>query len=189
MILVIDNYDSFTYNLVQYIGVFRQDIHVLRNDCFELSDLAELNPSHIVISPGPGRPKDSGLSIDVIRSYGDKIPVLGVCLGHQCIAEAYGGHVVQSPEIVHGKTSKILHNGSAIFDGVENSIKATRYHSLVAERDSLPVELRVIAELESGLVMGLQHESFPVFGIQFHPESIATENGIRIIENFLRIEL
>ncbi|MEE2877212.1 MAG: aminodeoxychorismate/anthranilate synthase component II [Candidatus Neomarinimicrobiota bacterium] len=188
MILVIDNYDSFTYNLVQYIGEFRPDIRVLRNDCFEPSDLTEINPSHIVVSPGPGRPADAGLSLEVIRTLGKKVPILGVCLGHQCIAEAYGGKVIKSQEIQHGKTSMIFHNRSVIFDGMENSFKATRYHSLVAERTSLPDELHIIAELHNGLVMGLEHISLPVFGVQFHPESIATENGMQIIENFLRIQ-
>ena len=188
MILVIDNYDSFTYNLVQHIGAFRQDIKVLRNDFFKLSDVAELNPTHIFISPGPGRPSDAGLSLEIIHSFGSKIPILGVCLGHQSIAEAYGGKIVQSSQILHGKTSLINHNGSVIFEGIEKSFKATRYHSLVAERSSIPSQLHIIAEIDNGLVMALEHKIFKVFGVQFHPESIATENGSRIVENFLRIE-
>ncbi len=188
MILVIDNYDSFTYNLVQIIGTFHQDIQVLRNDCFNLSDVDELNPSHIVISPGPGRPSDAGLSLEVINSFGSRIPILGVCLGHQCITEAYGGKVVQSSQIRHGKTSLINHNGSIIFQGINKTFKATRYHSLIAERSSLPLQLHIIAELENGLVMAVEHKIFKVFGVQFHPESIATDKGSKIVENFLRIE-
>lgn len=189
MILVIDNYDSFTYNLVQYIGTIDPDVVVLRNDRFDIGEIADLNPSHIVISPGPGWPQDAGLSVDVIQTYGEVIPILGVCLGHQCIAVAYGGNVVHSSEIVHGKTSAIRHNGSILFEGMKASFTATRYHSLVAEKNALPQELTVSADLENGIIMALEHETHPVFGVQFHPESIATEDGSRIIENFLAIKL
>lgn len=185
MILVIDNYDSFTYNLVQYIGSINPEIKVVRNDQFELDDIQDWNLSHIVISPGPGRPENAGLSINLVKKYGNTIPILGVCLGHQVITVAYGGQVVHSSEIVHGKTADIQHNGSVLFDGMNNPFTATRYHSLVADRESLPDELLITAELESGLIMGIEHKSYPVFGIQFHPESIATENGTIIIQNFL----
>ena len=189
MILVIDNYDSFTYNLVQSIGSINPDVMVIRNNQFELDDIGKWQPSHIVISPGPGRPEDAGHSIDVIKKYGKHIPILGVCLGHQAITVAYGGSVIHSSEIVHGKTSKIQHNRSALFDGMNGSFTATRYHSLVAERETLPTELKITAELENGLIMGIEHESQPVIGVQFHPESIATENGMQIIHNFLKIKL
>mgnify|MGYP006428739021 FL=1 len=185
MILVIDNYDSFTYNLVQYIGAINPDVKVVRNDQFELNEIENWNPSHIVISPGPGRPENSGHSLNVIHKYGHTIPILGVCLGHQAITVAYGGTVIHSSEIVHGKTAKIQHNGSALFKGIDDSFMATRYHSLVAERGSLPKELKITAELENGIIMGIEHETHPIYGVQFHPESIATENGMPIIQNFL----
>ncbi|MBN4080942.1 aminodeoxychorismate/anthranilate synthase component II [Caldithrix abyssi] len=188
MILVIDNYDSFTYNLVQYIGSINPAVRVVRNDQFELDEIQDWNPTHIVISPGPGRPEDSGLSIDVIQKYGATIPMLGVCLGHQAITVAYGGKVVHSSEIVHGKTATIQHNAVALFNGMNGSFTATRYHSLVADRESLPDALKITAELENGLIMGIEHESHPVFGVQFHPESIATENGMQIVQNFLSIK-
>jgi len=185
MILVIDNYDSFTYNLVQYIGEINPDVKVVRNDQFTLEEIDKWNPSHIVISPGPGRPENAGNSIEVIQKYGQSIPILGVCLGHQAITVAYGGIVIHSSEIVHGKTAMIQNDGSSLFKGIDNSFTATRYHSLVAERKSLPKKLKITAELENGLIMGIEHESHPVFGLQFHPESIATENGMQIIQNFL----
>jgi len=187
MILVIDNYDSFTYNLVQYIGAINPDVKVVRNDRFDLDDIRVWNPSHIVISPGPGRPENAGRSVEVIQKYGRSIPTFGVCLGHQAITVAYGGKVVNSSEIVHGKTATIQQHGATIFNGLDSSFTATRYHSLVSERDSLPKELKIIAELDNGLIMGIAHESHPVFGVQFHPESIATENGMQIIHNFLSI--
>ena len=188
MILVIDNYDSFTYNLVQHIGSIIPDVKVARNDKFNLDEIYDWTPPHIVISPGPGRPEDAGLSINVIKRYGPTIPILGVCLGHQAITLAYGGSVIHSSEIVHGKTSNIQHNGSALFEGMNGSFIATRYHSLVSKRETLPKELKITAELENGLIMGIEHESHPVYGVQFHPESIATENGLTIIHNFLKIK-
>ena len=188
MILVIDNYDSFTYNLVQYIGSIIPDVKVVRNDKFNLDEIYDWNPTHIVISPGPGRPEDAGLSINVIKRYGPTIPILGVCLGHQAITLAYGGSVIHSSEIVHGKTSNIQHNGSALFEGMNGSFIATRYHSLVSKRETLPKELKITAELENGLIMGIEHESHPVYGVQFHPESIATENGLTMIQNFLKMK-
>lgn len=187
MILVIDNYDSFTYNLVQYIGAINPDVKVVRNDQFDLDDIKIWEPTHIVVSPGPGRPEDAGRSIKVIQQFGATTPILGVCLGHQAITVAYGGSVVHSSEIVHGKTDHIHHNGSALFKGLNSSFTATRYHSLVAEKDSLPQALRITAQLENGLIMGVEHETHPVFGVQFHPESIATEDGMQIIRNFLAI--
>ncbi len=187
MILVIDNYDSFTYNLVQYIGSINPDVKVVRNNQFELDDIRIWNPSHIVISPGPGRPEGAGLSIDVIKNYGSTITILGVCLGHQSIAVAYGGYVIPSSEIVHGKTANIIHDGSVLFNGIDGSFTATRYHSLVVDRERLPEELNITAELENGLIMAMEHKSHPVFGVQFHPESIATEKGFQIINNFLEI--
>ena len=188
MILVIDNYDSFTYNLVQSIGSIIPDVKVARNDKFNLDEIYDWNPTHIVISPGPGRPEDAGLSINVIKRYGPTIPILGVCLGHQAITLAYGGSVIHSSEIVHGKTSNIQHNGSALFEGMNGSFIATRYHSLVSKRETLPKELKITAELENGLIMGIEHESHPVYGVQFHPESIATENGLTMIQNFLKMK-
>ena len=186
MILVIDNYDSFTYNLVQYIGTINPDIKVVRNDQFKLDEIEDWAPTHIVISPGPGRPEDAGYSIEVIKRNGASIPILGVCLGHQAITVAYGGNVVHSSEIVHGKTATIQHNGSTLFNGINGSFTATRYHSLVSERNSLPNELNITAELDNGLIMGISHKSHPVYGVQFHPESILTEHGHDLLQNFLR---
>ncbi len=187
MILVIDNYDSFTYNLVQYVGSINPNIKVVRNDRIDLDEIEIWKPSHIVISPGSGRPEEAGNSIDVIQTYGSTIPILGVCLGHQAITIAYGGTVIHSLEIVHGKTDTIKHNGTVLFNGISEFFTATRYHSLAAERNSLPDQLKITAELKNGLIMGIEHESHPVFGVQFHPESIATENGMQIIQNFLNI--
>jgi anthranilate synthase/aminodeoxychorismate synthase-like glutamine amidotransferase len=185
MILVVDNYDSFTYNLVQYVGTFRSDIQVLRNDTFHIARLHELQPERIILSPGPGRPENAGLSVEVVRVFGSEIPILGVCLGHQAIAVAYGASVVQAPEICHGKTSAILHENSRVLDGLPSPLQATRYHSLVVDEHSLPPDIEVTARTESGLVMGIEHRSLPVSGLQFHPESILTEHGLQIIENFI----
>jgi len=187
MILVIDNYDSFTYNLVQCIGLINPDIMIVRNDKYLINDIREWKPSHIVISPGPGRPEQAGNCIDTIRAYENNIPILGVCLGHQAIILAYGGEVINSSEIVHGKTSKIIHDGSKLFYGLEETFIATRYHSLVADRNSFPKDLKITAELENGIIMSIEHQSKPVLGVQFHPESIATEFGAKIIQNFLSI--
>ncbi len=189
MILIIDNYDSFTYNLVQYVGSIVPEVKVVRNDQFEMIDIKIWNPSHLIISPGPGRPEDAGKSIEVITQFGSSLPTLGVCLGHQAITAAYGGKVINSPEIVHGKTAEIHHSGARLFEGIATTFIATRYHSLVSERESLPKELKITAELENGLIMGIEHNRFPVFGVQFHPESIATKNGIQIIENFLSVTM
>lgn len=184
MILIIDNYDSFTYNLVQYLGELGAEIHVVRNDEVTLEEIRELEPERIVISPGPGNPDDGGVSNDVIRAFGPTIPVLGVCLGHQCIGHVYGGVVSRAPRLMHGKTSPVYHNGSGVFNGVPSPFDATRYHSLIVE-EPLPDCLQVIAFTSEGEVMGLQHKEFPVVGVQFHPESILTEHGKRILANFI----
>lgn len=188
MILVIDNYDSFTYNLVQIVGTFNPNIKIVRNDKFTLNDIKDWRPTHIIISPGPGRPESAGLSVNIITRFGPEIPILGVCLGHQAITVAYGGKVIHSSEIVHGKTAEIIHDGSVLFGGLPNSFIATRYHSLVAERNSLPEILTITAHLENGLIMGVKHRDYSVFGVQFHPESIATKYGSALIENFLRTQ-
>ena len=187
MILVIDNYDSFTYNLVQYIGSIIPEVKVVRNDKFNLDEIYDWNPTHIVISPGPGRSENAGLSINVIKRYGPTIPILGVCLGHQAITLAYGGSVIHSSEIVHGKTSCITQTGSAIFKNIPEKFEATRYHSLVAIEESFPEDLKVTAKTENGLIMALEHKTYPTFGVQFHPESIVTEYGMDMVKNFLEV--
>jgi len=187
MVLIIDNYDSFTYNLVQYIGSLDRKLVVHRNDKITLNQIEEMDPSRIVISPGPGKPEDAGISIDIIRRFGKKKPILGICLGHQAIAVAYGGKVDRANEIVHGKTSTIIHSDSVLFSGLPKKFEATRYHSLVALKESFPEDLRVTAETSNGLIMGLEHKEYSLYGVQFHPESIVTEYGIEIIKNFLMI--
>lgn len=183
MILVIDNYDSFTYNLVQYLGELGAKIKVLRND----KDISGCKPSHIVISPGPGSPKDAGISKDVIREFAGKIPILGVCLGHQCIGEVFGGRVIRAGRLMHGKTSMIYHDGKTIFKGLSNPFEATRYHSLIVERSSFPASLEITAETKEKEIMGLKHKKYPVWGVQFHPESILTIEGKRLLKNFLAV--
>jgi anthranilate synthase component 2 len=186
MLLMIDNYDSFTYNLVQYFGELGEEVLVRRNDKITLAEIAQLQPERIVISPGPGEPRDAGVSEDVLREFGPaKVPVLGVCLGHQALGEVFGGVVVRAPELMHGKVSPILHNGSALFAGLPQGFKATRYHSLVVRRDDLPDELEVTAWTDNGLIMGLKHRRYPLYGVQFHPESILTEGGKALLKNFL----
>lgn len=185
MILIIDNYDSFTYNIVQELGELGADIEVHRNDGITLDEIRELNPSHIIISPGPGFPKDSGISRDVIREFGAETPLLGVCLGHQCIGEVYGGKVIHAPGLMHGKTSPVHHKQDALFTDVPSPFTATRYHSLVVEEESLPDELEIIAFTEDGEIMAVRHKEYPVIGVQFHPESILTDFGMRIFQNFL----
>lgn len=187
MILVIDNYDSFTYNLVQQLGEMGAQIEVYRNDQIRLDEIRRLRPDQILISPGPGTPDDSGISLDVIRELGQTIPILGVCLGNQCIGQAYGGVVTRASQLMHGKTSMIYHKGDALFTGVPSPFEATRYHSLIVEEDSLPDELTVTAFTEQGVIMGLRHQSYPVYGVQFHPESILTTYGPRILKNFLEM--
>lgn len=189
MILVIDNYDSFTYNLVQQMGEMGADLHVVRNDQTTLDDIRLLSPSHIVISPGPGTPDDGGVSLDVIRELGPSTPVLGVCLGHQCIGQAYGGVVTRAGRLMHGKTSMVYHKRDPLFTGIPVPFEATRYHSLIVEEDTLPESLDIIAFTEEGEIMGLRHREHPVVGVQFHPESILTTYGPRILKNFLEKQL
>lgn len=184
MVLVIDNYDSFTYNLVQYLGELGEDVRVYRNDRITLEEIVAFKPDHIVISPGPGTPDDSGISNEVIRVFGPTTPVLGVCLGHQCIGHVFGGVVSRAPRLMHGKTSSVYHNGHGLFNGVPSPFTATRYHSLIVE-EAMPESLAVTAFTRDGEVMALQHREYPVVGVQFHPESILTEHGKRILQNFL----
>jgi anthranilate synthase/aminodeoxychorismate synthase-like glutamine amidotransferase len=184
MILVIDNYDSFTYNLVQYLGELDGDPLVRRNDAISVSEIRHLDPSHIVISPGPGTPRDGGVSVSLIREFFTPIPILGVCLGHQCIAAAFGGRVDAAPRLMHGKTSPIHHTAHAIFDGVPSPFTGMRYHSLIVH-EPLPPSLDAIASTAEGEIMAIRHRSAPVVGLQFHPESILTEHGKQILRNFL----
>ena len=188
MILVIDNYDSFTYNLVQLLGTMTPEIVVHRNDVLTIDQIRRMKPERILISPGPGRPEDAGVSVDVIRQLGPEIPILGVCLGHQAIGLAFGGRVVHAPSLMHGRTSQIFHNASHLFEGVESPFTATRYHSLVVAPDSVPAELETTAETEDHVIMGLRHRQFPIHGVQFHPESILTQAGERILKNWLKVQ-
>ncbi len=188
MLLVIDNYDSFTFNLVQYLGEMGVDLQVHRNDQISVEGAIALNPERVLISPGPCSPKEAGLSNDLVRAFADRrVPILGVCLGHQCIAHTFGAAVVVNHRMMHGKTSPILHNGQELFEGMPNPFNATRYHSLVARRDSIPDTLEVTAWTAEDEVMGLRHRSLPIWGVQFHPESILTENGRQLLANFLKL--
>ena len=187
MILILDNYDSFTYNLVQYLGEMGEELQVFRNDEISLARIKKMKPSRIVISPGPGSPKDAGVSNDAIRLLGPKTPVLGVCLGHQCIGEVFGGIVKGAARLMHGKTSKIYHDGKGLFKNIDNPFVATRYHSLLVERKSLPKDLEITAETKEKEIMGLRHKKYPIFGVQFHPESILTAPGKQILRNFLEL--
>lgn len=186
--VLIDNYDSFTYNLYQYLAEMGADVKVFRNDQVTLAELKALNPDHVVISPGPGTPDDAGISRDVIREFAGKVPVLGVCLGHQCIYDVYGGTVAGAGEIKHGKTSTISHDGKGVFKDIPNGLKAVRYHSLAGTPDTQPADLEVTAKSESGVIMGVRHKKLKVEGVQFHPESIATEHGKELLRNFLNME-
>ena len=188
MVLVIDNYDSFTYNLVQYLGEMKTPMEIHRNDQISLDKIRELNPDRILISPGPCSPRESGLSNDIIRTFSSKTPTLGVCLGHQCIGHVFGGNVVVNYRMMHGKTSLIKHNGKDLFEGMPNPFPATRYHSLVIHRESLPDCLEITAETEEGEIMGVKHKQLPIWGVQFHPESILTESGRQILANFLKLQ-
>ncbi|MFK4344557.1 MULTISPECIES: aminodeoxychorismate/anthranilate synthase component II [unclassified Paenibacillus] len=186
MILVIDNYDSFTYNLVQYLGELGEEVTVRRNDEIDLKGIEELAPEHILISPGPCTPNEAGISLDVISHFKGLIPIFGVCLGHQAIGQAFGGNVIRAERLMHGKTSPILHHNTSVFEGLPSPFTATRYHSLLVERESLPECLEITAETAEGEIMGLRHKEFAVEGVQFHPESIITDYGHRLLRNFLK---
>jgi para-aminobenzoate synthetase component II len=187
MILLLDNYDSFTYNLAQYLGQMGQDLEIRRNDQMTLDEIEDLRPERIVISPGPCTPKEAGISVPLIQRFAGQIPILGVCLGHQAIGAAFGGNVIRAQKIMHGKTSEIEHDGKTIFRGLPQAFVATRYHSLIVERKSLPRTLEISAETSDGTIMGLRHRKLRVEGVQFHPESILTSAGFRLLENFLDI--
>lgn len=188
MILMIDNYDSFTYNLVQYFGELKAEMEVVRNDALTIDQIRELKPKKIVISPGPGRPEDAGVSIDIIKKLGSSIPVLGVCLGHQGIGYAFGAKVINAKRLMHGKTSMIKHNGKGVFKGIKNPFEATRYHSLVIDQKTVPDCLEVTAyTTDDGEIMGVQHKSYPIYGVQFHPESILTQEGKSLLANFIKV--
>src|SRR3954468_23499458 len=186
-ILIIDNYDSFTYNLVQYFGVLGCDVIVERNDEISVAEAEALAADRICISPGPGRPENAGISNEIIRVLGPKIPVLGVCLGHQCIGAVFGGEIVSAPRLMHGKTSPVRHRGTGVFNDLPNPFEATRYHSLIVDRNSLPSSLQVTAETAEGEIMGLQHRELPIHGVQFHPESVLTGEGMALLKNFLAL--
>ena len=186
MLLVVDNYDSFTFNLVQYLGEENVEIQVRRNDDITLGQLERLAPERILISPGPCTPREAGLSNEIIQTFGHKVPTLGVCLGHQCIAHSFGAEVVVNEEIMHGKTSPISHNSKGLFEGIPSPFTATRYHSLVVKRDTVPECLEITAETEGGEIMGIRHKEHPIWGVQFHPESILTDHGRLLLQNFLK---
>ncbi len=185
MVLMIDNYDSFVYNLVQYLGELGEKVAVYRNDAITAERILKLKPSHIVISPGPGRPEDAGVSCEVIEKIGGRIPILGVCLGHQCIGHVYGGRIVKASRLMHGKTSLVRHNSRGIYRGIPSPFVATRYHSLIIKKDSLPPEIIVDAWTEEGEIMGVRHRKDDIFGVQFHPEAVLTDNGKLLLKNFL----
>lgn len=187
MLLLIDNYDSFTYNLYHYLGELGAETVVCRNDQITVKDILAMKPDAIILSPGPCTPNEAGICLDLIPAIAGKIPLLGVCLGHQAIGQAYGGHVVRAPQVMHGKTSLIRHHGTDLFEGLPNPFTATRYHSLIVARPSLPDCLAVTAETQDGLIMGLRHRDLPLYGVQFHPESIATEHGHALLGNFLKL--
>ncbi len=187
MILMIDNYDSFTYNLVQYLGELGEDIKVFRNDKITIPEIEALSPERIVISPGPCTPKEAGISVKVVRHFAGKLPLLGVCLGHQSIGAAFGAEIVVAPELMHGKTSVIYHDGKTIFEGVKSPFEATRYHSLIIKRDTLPDDFEISAWIESGEIMGVRHKEYILEGVQFHPESILTREGKDILRNFVNM--
>ena len=187
MILVIDNYDSFTYNLVQYLGQLRKDLKVFRNDKISVARIKQLNPDRIFISPGPGRPENAGISCELIDKFKGRIPILGVCLGHQAIGYVFGGKIVQAKNIMHGKTSMIYHNKKGIFKGVASPFEATRYHSLLVDRKTFPEILEITAWTKDKEIMGLKHREYPIWGVQFHPESILTKAGLKLLSNFLKL--
>ena len=187
MILLLDNYDSFTYNLAQYLGELGCQVEVHRNDRISVEQIAQCKPERIVISPGPCTPQEAGISVEMVQKLAGKIPILGVCLGHQAIGAAFGGKIIRAPKLFHGKTSQIRHDGSGVFRGLPNPFTATRYHSLIVERKSLPAELQVTAETDDDIIMGMQHRQYPLMGVQFHPESVLTESGKQLLKNFLSL--
>ncbi len=187
MILMIDNYDSFTYNLVQYFGELGANLKVYRNDMISIEDIRRMRPKKIVVSPGPSNPDHAGISLDVIDTFKGKIPILGVCLGHQCMGQAFGGKIIRAKKLMHGKTSKIKHDGQDLFKGLDNPFEATRYHSLVIERKSCPKCFEITASSEDGEIMGIRHKDYPMWGVQFHPESILTKAGKPLLGNFLKL--
>jgi anthranilate synthase/aminodeoxychorismate synthase-like glutamine amidotransferase len=189
MLLLLDNYDSFTYNLAQYFGELGCELVVKRNDQISLDEIATLAPSHICISPGPCTPREAGISKEVVLRFGERLPILGVCLGHQCIGDAYGASIVRASRLMHGKSSVIRHNATALFSDLPTPFEAGRYHSLIVERESLPSHLEITAETDEGEIMGLRHREFPVYGVQFHPESVLTRDGKKILANFLALEV
>ncbi len=187
MLVVIDNYDSFTYNLVQYFGELKAELKVFRNDAISLDEIADLNPTHICISPGPGTPDDAGISCDVIAEFGPRLPLFGVCLGHQSIGQVFGGKVIRASRLMHGKTSLMHHEGASVFAGLDNPMEATRYHSLIVEKESLPDCLEITSWTDQDEIMGLKHKDYPIHGVQFHPESILTKQGKELVHNFLKM--
>jgi anthranilate synthase/aminodeoxychorismate synthase-like glutamine amidotransferase len=187
VILLLDNYDSFTYNLAQYLGELGCQVEVHRNDRISVEQIAQRKPERIVISPGPCTPQEAGISVEMIQRLAGKIPILGVCLGHQAIGAAFGGKIIRAPKLFHGKTSQIRHDGSGVFRGLPNPFTATRYHSLIVERKSLPAELQVTAETDDDIIMGMQHRQYPLMGVQFHPESVLTDSGKQLLKNFLSL--
>ena len=187
MILVIDNYDSFVYNLVQYLGEMGEELRVVRNNMVTIGDVKDMKPKYVLISPGPGRPENAGISCELIEHFKGKIPILGVCLGHQCIGQVFGANIARASRIVHGKTSLIYHYKKGIFKGVTNPFLATRYHSLIVYRKRFPEALQITAQTEEGEIMGLRHRRYQIYGVQFHPESILTEEGKKILRNFLNL--
>jgi anthranilate synthase/aminodeoxychorismate synthase-like glutamine amidotransferase len=187
MILLLDNYDSFTYNLAQYLGQMGQQLEVRRNDQITLDEVETLQPERIIVSPGPCTPKEAGISVPLIQRFAGKVPILGVCLGHQSIGAAFGGNVIRAPKLMHGKTSEIAHDGKTIFRGLPKPFTATRYHSLIVERKSLPADLEISAETDDGIIMGLRHKRHRVEGVQFHPESVLTTSGFDLLRNFLTV--
>jgi anthranilate synthase/aminodeoxychorismate synthase-like glutamine amidotransferase len=187
VILLLDNYDSFTYNLAQYLGELGCQVEVHRNDRISVEQIAQRKPEGIVISPGPCTPQEAGISVELVQKLAGKVPILGVCLGHQAIGAAFGGKIIRAPKLFHGKTSQIRHDGSGVFRGLPNPFTATRYHSLIVERKSLPAELQVTAETDEDIIMGMQHRSYPLMGVQFHPESVLTDSGKQLLKNFLSL--
>ncbi len=187
LILLIDNYDSFVFNLYQYLGHLGENVKVVRNNKITIADIDEMNPKHIIISPGPCTPNEAGISLEVVKKFANKIPILGVCLGHQTVGQAFGGNVVRAPRLMHGKTSEIVHDGKTIFKGLKNPLTVTRYHSLTVDRKTLPNCLEISAETAEGEIMAIRHKEFPIEGVQFHPEAILTEQGYKLLQNFLNM--